>query len=98
MSETIAKADRCQALLNDPDLKQAFQDTRDAILRQFEQIPPSDAERLLKCRERLHLLKSVEANLRQAVEDGKLERYFEQEREKPSFLGDITKWRMKRRA
>lgn len=98
MSDTLARADRAKALLDNPDLKQAFQNTRDAILRQFQQIPPSQSEQLLKCRERLHLLESVEENLYQAIRDGALERFREQEKERLPFLGELVPWRKKHRA
>ena len=98
MSETTARADRVARLLEDPDLKQAFRDVRDAILRQFQEIPPSESEQLLKCRERLHLLDSLEANLKRAIQDGKLERLRVEEQKKPPFLGDLLEWRKKQRA
>lgn len=95
MSDVTARADRVARLLEDPDLKQAFRDVRDAILRQFQEIPPSETEQLLKCRERLHLLTSLEKNLERAIQDGKIERLRDEEQKKPPYLGDLMKWRKK---
>lgn len=66
------KSDRVQRLLDDPDLKQAFQDVRDALHRKFEETATNDADSMVDIRKRLHLLDSVEANLRLAISDGKL--------------------------
>ena len=85
-----AKADRIQRLLNDPDLIQAFEDVRDALHKGFEQTPPSDVEQLIGCRYRLQVLGSVKANLLQAIEDGKLEDFNEQDEQSP--LGDLDAW------
>lgn len=98
MSEITAKADRCQRLLNDPDLQQAFEDVRQAILQGFSETPPSKTEQLVLWRERLHLLDSVKANLERAIEDGFIERFHAKEQERPPYLGDLLKWRKKKQA
>ena len=87
----MSKADRCQALLNDPDLQQAFEDTRIAIFDRFANIKPSDADGLVECRRMLQILDSVRANLYRAIEDGKLEAYNEEQRKHP-VLGDLREW------
>lgn len=93
MSETIDKGIRAQRLLDDPDLKQAFQDVRDALLKQFSNTSTTDADTMLEIRNRLHLLDSVEANLYRAIEDGHLEAFQIEEQKRPPFLGDLVKWR-----
>ena len=68
-----AKSDRVARLLEDPDLKQAFTDVRDALHQAFANTPTDDAEALVNIRKYLHLIDSVEANLIRAIEDGHLE-------------------------
>lgn len=88
MSEVTAKADRCQRLMNDPDLKQAFQDVRDALHRHIDELPVSvEPEILVDIKKRIHLLDSVWANLERAVSDGKLEE-FNADQEKVAYLRD----------
>jgi hypothetical protein len=94
VSEVTAKADRVERLLNDRDFKQALEDTRNAILQRFSETPPSQTEQLVECRKLLHLLDSVEANLKQAIRDGKLE-VFTHEQQKTGFLQEL---RWKKRA
>jgi len=86
----IDKGNRCQKLLDDEDLTQAFKDVEDAITLKWKQAPIEDGEGQQKLRLSLHLLQSVQANLKRAVEDGKLEAYrLEQEKRGVSYLGDI---------
>ena len=92
---SIAKGHRCQKLLEDKDLRQAFEDVRNALHQQFEEIEPSKVDELRLIKERLHLLRSVEQNLWQAIQDGKLEEFNMQEQEGPHFLGDL-KWQNNR--
>lgn len=97
MTDVQAKAERCKRLLDDPDLKQAIQDVRDALHQAFARTPVSDTETLVDIRKRLHLLDSVEGNLRQAIQDGQLDAFRVAEDERPPFLGDILAWRKKKR-
>lgn len=90
-----AQADRVHRLINDPDLKQAFQDVRDALHQAFANTPTNDSEAMVDIRKRLHLLDSVEANLHRAIQDGSLEDFRVEEQERPPFLGDILQWRKK---
>lgn len=92
MTDIQAKADRCKRLMEDPDLKQAFQDVRNALLRKFEECSTTDADSMVDIRKRLHLLDSVEANLRQAIEDGQLEDFNVSEQQR-QWLGDLWKKR-----
>ena len=94
MEDKIAKATRCEKLLNDPDLKQAFQDVRDALHQRFEKTSVSDGDTLLDIRKMLHLLDSVKANLTAAIEDGKLEE-FRMEQQKKAHLGELLSWNRK---
>ena len=91
-----AKSDRVKKLLNNKDLQQAFDDVRDALLKMFTECKTTDSEKMVDIRKRLHLLESVEANLKRAIEDGELEDFRATEQEAPTFLGDIKKWRKKR--
>ncbi len=90
------KSDRIQRLVDDPDLKQAFQDVRDALHYKFATAPIDDSKGMTDIRNMLHLLDSVEANLGQAISDGKLEDFRAKEDELPPHLGDIKKWKQKR--
>jgi hypothetical protein len=81
--------------MDDPDLQQAFDDVRTALHKAFATTPVSNTEHLVDIRKRLHLLDSVEANLRTAIQDGHLDDFNASEQERPPFLGDILKWRQK---
>ena len=72
-AEVIAKGARCKRLLEDEDLKQAFQDVRNAIHDKFEEVSSEDEKALVGLKQRLHILDSVKANLVKAIQDGKLE-------------------------
>lgn len=92
-----AQSDRIQHLIDNPDLKQAFQDVRDALHQAFAITPTNDSEAMVDIRKRLHLLDSVEANLERAIRDGKLEDFRAEEEENAPWLGDIAKWRKKQK-
>lgn len=96
MSEATARAERVQRLLDDPDLQRGLRDVRDALHQRFAQTPPSNVEQLVECRKYLHLLDSLETNLRQAIQDGKLEAFRENEEERRSRIGEL--WNRHRRA
>ena len=86
----IAKGDQAQRLLDDPTLKQAFQDVEDAIISTWKESSQEDDAGHKYLKQALHLLSSVRANLNRAVEDGKLEKFRIQEKETGvTFLGDI---------
>lgn len=91
MTDVLHRADQCKRLLDDPFLKQAFQDVRDAIHQKFERTSVTDRDTLVELRQMLHLLDSVKANLEQAVMDGQLDVLRGEERERGGFLGDIWK-------
>ena len=87
MSEIEAKADRVQRLIDDPDLKQAFDDVREALHICFDQTPPSDKDTLVAIRQRLQIVDSVWDNLLQALRDRAKAR---QQAELQPFLGDLN--------
>jgi len=92
------KSDRISKLLEDRDLQQAFEDVRGTLMSMFANCESSDAERMMDISKRLNLLNAVEYNLKSAIKDGTLESFREVEKERPSYLGDIKKWRLKNRA
>lgn len=73
--QTIAKADRCKRLVEDPDLSEAFTQVRAAILEKIEACPIRDTEGAEKLRLMLKLLNDVRANLVAAIEDGKMAKF-----------------------
>lgn len=93
------KADRAQILLNDPLLKEAFDEVRQYWLNRVESLP-LDAEQgkdaLYDIRKMLFLLRQVEETLERYVSDGQLEDFRAAEQERPGFLGDLTKWKRNR--
>ena len=93
-----AKADRIKKLLDDEDLQTAFSQVEEAIHKGWASTPPTKADQQREWHTRLHLLRSVKANLRQAIQDGQLEDFRAVEKEKPGYLGDILQWRTKNKA
>lgn len=89
MTDNIQRADRVAALLENPDLQQAFNDVEQRLLDLFKECPTNDAESMVDIRKRLHLLDSVKANLHEAIKTGKLEAFRLEQEKRPSFLGDI---------
>ena len=85
-----AKADRIKELLDDPLLKEAFENVRMHYRRAIEDLNVTD-EDSLEARRMLFLLNSVEQDLRKSVQDGLLEDFNATEQERPSFLGDLWK-------
>jgi hypothetical protein len=92
-AQTIAKKNRCEKLLKDKDLQQAFEDVKNALHRQFDSILPSEVDKMIQIKERLHLLDSIEENLKLAIKHGKLAEF--QSSEQISYLGDLSQWRKK---
>lgn len=89
------KSDRVQRLVNDPDLKAAFNTVREFYRDKIEETPLStkNDEALHDIRKMLHLLKDVEQHLHEAIQTGHLEDFRALEQEGHSFLGDLSKWR-----
>lgn len=88
-----AKADRVRHLLENEDLKEAFQNVREFYRDKIEETPVSDDTALLDIRKMLFLLRQVEQDLMDAVQNGNLEDFRMAEQERPPFLGDILKWK-----
>ena len=87
------KSDRIERLLEDEDLKEAFENVKKALLSAFTSCKTDDAERMVDIRKRLQLLELVEQNLRTAIKDGQLENFRVIEQKRPPFLGDLSRWR-----
>ena len=81
------KADRIKKLMDDPDLKEAFQAVRQKYLGLIEFTPLADDTALLDIRKMLQLLRDVEQHLMQAISDGKLEDF--RATEQPGSLKDL---------
>jgi hypothetical protein len=67
------KSDRLQELMDDPDIKQAFENVRQHIIDMFMTTNSEDAEALMDIRKRVIALDAVEQDLRVAIQDGHLE-------------------------
>jgi len=89
------KSDRIERLLDDPDLKEAFQAVRDRLHQAFATCDCNNVELMKDIRKRLFLLDLVEQDLRTAIEHGKLEDFRVAEQGKPGFLEDLSKWKKK---
>lgn len=83
-----AKADRAKALLDDPVIQEAFTNLRNEYRRIMEDNHTLD-EDVLESRRMLHLSRRLEAHLKKIIADGELEDYQAQEKERPSFLGEL---------
>lgn len=83
-----AKSDRLEKLLQDPDLKEAFENVREHYKSAMCVTPLDDNGDTitLKLRKMLHLLDEVEHDLYQAMEHGQIEDFNAQEQEKQSLL------------
>jgi hypothetical protein len=71
MTDTLGRASKAQALLENPVFKDAFEGVRLAIIDRIERCPMADtgpAEELRKC---LRLLRDVKANVEFAVKEGR---------------------------
>lgn len=94
--QQIARGKRVEKLLENKDLKEAFADVKAAIHQQIDELKPSQIDELILCKERLHVLKSVEANLTLAIKHGKKAEFQILEQDRPTPLGDIHAWRRKK--
>ena len=87
-----AKSDRAKQLLEDPVIKECFSKLRENYRGAMgnPQVPDDD---ILELRRMLFLLDKLEQSLIEVLADGELEDFRAVEQERPSFLGDILKWR-----
>jgi hypothetical protein len=89
------KADRIKRLLEDEDLKEAFDLVRSKLLGAVASCNADEVQFMQDIKIRLTLLSAVEQNLRDAITDGTIKDFRASEQERPPFLGDIRKWRKK---
>lgn len=71
-NEQLERAAAAKRALENPALKSAFADVREAIVHRIEQCPMRDAEGAEKLRVMLRLLNDVRQNLEAAITDGKV--------------------------
>jgi hypothetical protein len=90
------RAKQADKLLKNPLLVEAFEDVKAAIHQQIENLPPSDVDMLILCKERLHVLRSVEANLRQTIKTGQRVEFRTEEQHRHTHLGDLYHGRSSR--
>lgn len=83
------KSDRAKALLGDPVLQEALTNLRDEYRRLMEDIKVPD-EDVLESRRMLHLSLRLEHHLKQIISDGEFEDFKALDKERPSYLGDLT--------
>jgi len=67
------QSDRVLRLVEDPDIKQAFQTVREYWRDKIEDTPLDNPEVLFDIRKMLHLLRDVEDALQTVIDDGHLE-------------------------
>jgi hypothetical protein len=88
--EIINRGTRCEALLRDEDLQQAFKDVRDFITKTWQDSSVEDGDGHKNLKQALWATSMVEKMLKQAISDGKLESFnLEKEQNKVTFLGDL---------
>ena len=71
----INRAVKAQALLEDPELQEAFSAVREALLKRIEECPIRDREGVHELKLQLKLLSDVRANLQSVVNTGKVIEY-----------------------
>lgn len=72
LESDLERGERARRLLTDPLLSQAFTDVRGAIIDRWENTPLRDKDGAHELKLMLRLLRDVQANLEQAVQNGKL--------------------------
>lgn len=70
-NEEIERGERAQRLLRDPLLLEAFASVKAAIHERWEQAPVRDKDGAHELKLMLNLLRDVQANLEQAVRNGR---------------------------
>jgi hypothetical protein len=86
MTDKQAKADRANALLQDPDLQRAFEDVKNRLMQEFAECNQPD-EYLIDLKRCITMLGVVRKLLEQSVKDGKLEEF---NAKQPTILGDLN--------
>ena len=88
------KSDRIKRLLDDDLVQEAFENTRNKYRRILESDvdasgQPITDDDVLEARRMLFLLRLVEQDLKQSVEDGEYEDFQANEKEQRTFLGEL---------
>ena len=78
------KAERCQRLIDDPDLKEAFTNVKQSFIDAMLTAPVDDKDGLMELKKLVNLLDKVEEELHKAIRQGKKEQHMA---EQPPFLG-----------
>lgn len=78
------KAERCQRLIDDPDLKEAFITVKQSFINAMIDAPTEDKDGLMELKKLINLLDKVENELHKAIRQGKKEQHMA---EQPPFLG-----------
>ena len=87
----MSKADRAKELLNNPVFKEAISEVRQYWLDRVEMLPLDEAQggdALYDIRKMLFLLRQVEETIERYVEDGHLEDFNQNEKQR-TILGDL---------
>lgn len=86
-AQILSKASRAKQLLEDSEMRGAFEGVRQALLEKFEQCPIRDIEGQHEIKLMLKLLGDVKANLQSMIDSGKVieSRYSIPERVKKGF-------------
>jgi hypothetical protein len=71
-TEQLERAAAAKRALDNPALKAAFNEVREAIVHRIEQCPMRDTEGAEKLRIMLRLLNDLRLNLESAINDGKV--------------------------
>ena len=86
------KADRVKHLLENEDLKEAFDNVRQQYFHMFEQCPLENETLRRDIHYMLTLLGQVKGDLMNAIEQGDYEDFLAQQEEQPTPLGVIKSW------
>lgn len=70
--DIVQRAKKAESLINDPILKDAFENVRLLLIRQFEEAPLHDKEKINETRLMLELLKLVKGSLEVFINSGKM--------------------------
>lgn len=84
-----AKADRAEALINDPILKEAFVTQREKYRDMIEETPVGDDTALLDIRKMLYLLRQVESHLHEVIQTGHLEDFNASEQQGAGIIRNL---------
>lgn len=86
------KADRVKHLMENEDLKQAFENVRNLYFDMFEKCPLENDNLRRDIHYMLTLLGQVKGDLYSAIEQGDYEDFLAVQQEQPTPLGEIKSW------